>query len=80
MSQTQACEWIHRLTLVLNQALGFGQQVPTRKAADVTQVLRACPSMEFIIDGTERSIQRPKDKQHQREYYSGKKKCHQSRI
>src|SRR5215213_9386273 len=76
MSQAQACEWIHRLTPVLNQALGFEHQLPARKAADVTQVLRACPGLEFIIDRTERPIQRPKDKHRQREYYSGKKKRH----
>jgi DDE superfamily endonuclease/Helix-turn-helix of DDE superfamily endonuclease len=76
MSQAQACEWIHRLTPVLNHALGFEQQLPARKAADVTQVLRLCPGLEFIIDGTERPIQRPKDKARQRDYYSGKKKRH----
>ena len=76
MSQAQACEWIHRLTPVLNQALGFQKQLPARKAADVTQVLRQCPGLEFIIDGTERPIQRPKDKKRQREFYSGKKKRH----
>jgi hypothetical protein len=76
MSQAQACEWIHRLTPVLNQALEFEHQLPARKAADVTQVLRQCPGLEFIIDGTERPIQRPKDKQRQRECYSGKKKRH----
>jgi len=76
MSQAQTCDWIHRLTPILNQALGFEKQLPARKAADVTQVLRQCPGLEFIIDGTERPIQRPKDKQRQREFYSGKKKRH----
>lgn len=76
MSQAQACEWIQRLTPVLNQALGFEHQLPARKAADVTQVLRQCPGLEFIIDGTERPIQRPKNKKHQKRYYSGKKKRH----
>jgi hypothetical protein len=76
LSQAQACDWIHRLTPVLNHALGFEHQLPARKAADVTQVLRQCPGLEFIIDGTERPIQRPKDKQRQREFYSGKKKRH----
>src|SRR6476660_1442136 len=76
ISQVQACEWIHRLTPTLNQALGFEKQLPARKAADVTQVLRLCPGLEFIIDGTERPIQRPKDKARQKEYYSGKKKRH----
>ena len=76
MSQAQACEWIHRLTPILNQALGFEQHLPARKAADVRHVLRECPGLEFIIDGTERPIQRPKDQARQREYYSGKKKRH----
>jgi hypothetical protein len=76
MSQAQACEWVHRLTPILNQALGFEHQLPARKPADVTQVLRQCPGLEFIIDGTERPIQRPKGKKSQREFYSGKKKRH----
>lgn len=76
MSQAQACEWIHRLSPILNQALGFEKQLPARKAADVAQVLRQCPGLEFVIDGTERPIQRPKDKKRQREFYSGKKKRH----
>jgi hypothetical protein len=76
MGQAQACEWVHRLTPVLNQALGFEHQLPARKPADVTQVLRQCPGLEFIIDGTERPIQRPKNKKRQKHYYSGKKKRH----
>lgn len=76
MSQAQACEWVHRLTPVLNQALGFEHQLPARRAADVTQVLRQCPGLEFVIDGTERPIQRPKNKKRQKHYYSGKKKRH----
>jgi hypothetical protein len=35
-----------------------------------------CPDLEFIIDGTEHPIRRPKDKAKQKEYYSGKKGCH----
>lgn len=76
MSQAQACAWIHRLTPILNHALGFEHQLPARKAADVTQVLRQCPGLAFIIDGTERPIQRPTDTKRQREFYSGKKKRH----
>jgi hypothetical protein len=76
MSQAQACAWIQRLPPVLNQALGFEKQLPARNAADVAQVLRACPGLEFIIDGTERPIQRPKDKARQKAYYRGKKKRH----
>lgn len=74
MGQAQANEWSHRLTPLLNTALGYEQQLPARQAADLEQLLAQCPELEFIIDGTERPIQRPKDHQRQREHYSGKKK------
>jgi hypothetical protein len=76
LSQAQANHWIHNLTPILNQALGYEQQLPARKTRDVEQVLAACPELEFILDGTERPIQRPKDRQRQRDNYSGKKKRH----
>ena len=76
MSQAQANEWIHRLSGLLNQALGYEMQLPERRAAKLETVLSRCPSLEFIIDGTERAINRPKDKDDQKDYYSGKKKCH----
>lgn len=76
MGQPQANEWIHRLTPILNQALGDAMQLPARQPKDIQQVLRECPGLEFIIDGTERSIRRPKDQDRQRRHYSGKKKRH----
>jgi hypothetical protein len=76
MGQTQAGEWIYRLTPILNQALGYEKQLPARKAQDIEQVLKMCPDLEFIIDGTERPIRRPKSKKKQEDNYSGKKKRH----
>lgn len=76
ISQPQANVWIHALTPVLNAALGHQQQLPVRKATALTQVLEACPGLEFIIDGTERPIQRPHHAERQKQYYSGKKKRH----
>ncbi len=76
MGQTQTGEWIHRLTPILNQALGYEKQLPARKAQDIEQVLKMCPDLEFIIDGTERPIRRPKSKKKQEDNYSGKKKRH----
>lgn len=76
MSQAQANEWVHRLTRVLNQALGYERQLPEREPANLEAVLSACPSLEFLIDGTERRINRPKDKADRKTYYSGKKKTH----
>jgi hypothetical protein len=38
------------------------------------QVLAASPELEFVIDGTERRINRPEDKEKREKHYSGKKK------
>jgi len=61
MSQPQANEWVHRLTPFLNAALGHQQQLPARQPRDLEAVLGECEGLEFIIDGVERSIQRPKN-------------------
>jgi hypothetical protein len=76
MGQAQAWDWIHRLAPILNQALGYEKQLPARRPGDMAQILAACPGLEFIIDGTERPIRRPKDKKRQETHYSGKKKRH----
>ena len=76
MGQPQANEWIHRLTPMLNQALGYEKQLPARRAKDIEALLEACPELEFIIDGTERPFRRPKNPDHQKKNYSGKKKRH----
>jgi hypothetical protein len=76
MGQAQANEWVHRLTGVLNRALGYEQQLPEREPANLEAVLNRCPSLEFMIDGTERPINRPQDKADRKRYYSGKKKSH----
>jgi DDE superfamily endonuclease len=75
-SQGQACQWIHRLTPVVNRALGHELHLPARRPAPLQEVLRTCPGLEFLIDGTERPIRRPKDGDRRREDYSGKKKRH----
>ncbi|HEY9815618.1 MAG TPA: transposase family protein [Candidatus Obscuribacterales bacterium] len=60
----------------MNQALGDEQQLPEREPASLETLLSRCPSLEFIIDGTERRINRPKDKAERKTYYSGKRKVH----
>jgi len=76
MGQPQANEWIHRLSALLKVALGYDLQLPARTPKDIKAALETCPGLEFIIDGTERLIRRPKDKQRQKANYSGKKKRH----
>lgn len=76
MGKTQAHEWVHLITPLVSKALGYELQLPERQAASVREVLAACPELSFIIDGSERPIERPKDKDKQRDSYSGKKKKH----
>jgi len=74
MSQGRANEWIYKLTPILESALGEAQCLPERDPQNLAQVLALCVAVDFIIDGTERPIQRPTDPIEQKEQYSGKKK------
>jgi len=76
LSQPQANFWTERLTPILEQALGERLCLPARRPADMSAVFVACPDLKFIIGGTERAMQRPKDASRQRQYYSGRKKRH----
>jgi hypothetical protein len=76
ISQSQVNVWVHRLSNVLRMTLGMAQYLPERDPANLEAVLAQCDGLEFMIDGTERRIQRPSDLQQQKKYYSGKKKTH----
>ena len=56
--------------------MGYETQLPARQTKDIKAVLETCPGLEFIIDGTERPIRRPKNPDRQKKNYSGKKKRH----
>ena len=73
-SQGRVNEWIHQLSTVLKMALGQAQALPERDPHNLEQTLALCISVDFIIDGTERRVHRPKDATEQQEKYSGKKK------
>lgn len=65
------------LGIILESALGKKLVLPERQMKSVEDFLKAFPeAKEVFIDGTERPIQRPKDKEKQRNNYSGKKKRH----
>jgi len=77
LSQPQANYWIHLLLPILRQTLaemGFAPERNPVAVADSPLVAETEP--DFLIDGTERRRQRPKDAQKQAEHYSGKKKTH----
>lgn len=69
--------WIHFLTDILWETLGYQLQLPKARISSLQGMYQNCPDLkEFIVDGTEREIERPKDNQKQKDYYSGKKKHH----
>ena len=74
MHQPDANQWIHLLHPLLNQALAALGKLPVRDAAAF--VPEEAELAIYFHDGTERPIPRPKDKQLQKKYYSGKKKQH----
>ena len=77
LSQSRTNDWIHRLLPILKQALDdlgvLPERDPQRFARHEKQ---QSGSRNYIIDGTERRRQRPKNPEKQALYYSGKKKAH----
>ena len=82
MSQPETNKWIHLLSPILHPALDELDELPAREATPEvfekeTDVESDTTAPEhFFQDCTERPIQRPKDQQAQKDYYSGKKKQH----
>ncbi len=69
--------WVWYLEQVLFSALGYELELPKRKIRNHGEWIDICPELaDFLVDSTERAIQRPKDNEEQRKYYSGKKKHH----
>jgi hypothetical protein len=66
-----------RLSKILQSSLKKKLVLPKRKLKSIEDFLEAFPeAREVFLDGTERPIQRPKNKERQKENYSGKKKRH----
>jgi len=76
LSQAQTNEWIHTLMPVLEKALIRLKQMPARDAQTFQASLDVTLPSDFMIDGTERRKQRPKNPEKQAESYSGKKSAH----
>jgi hypothetical protein len=77
LDRSQANRWMHRLQPLVEEALGQPLALPKRKLTSLEEFVDAFPEVErVILDGTERPIQRAKDRDPQKEDYSGKKKRH----
>lgn len=75
--RSKACLRQQELSQVLESALGKKLVMPKRQMRSLDEFFKAFPeAREVFIDGTERPIQRPKDKKEQKDNYSGKKKRH----
>lgn len=67
--------WKVFLEEVLWMALGHQLSLPKKKIKTMAGMIEVCPDLqEFLMDATERPIQRPQD--NQEFFYSGKKKRH----
>jgi hypothetical protein len=68
---------IDNLTPVLEVSLGKTVSLPKRKIRSLEEFFALIPeAKDVFVDGTERPIQRPKNKDKQKKNYSGKKKAH----
>lgn len=76
-NRANACRRQHELSDLVEKTLGKKLVLPKRQMRTLEDFYKAFPeAKEILIDGTERPIQRPKDKQKQKDNYSGKKKRH----
>jgi hypothetical protein len=71
MTQPQANGWIHLLCRVLRKTLKRLKELPERNSRKLELLLEACP--DVLLDGVERTVQRPLDTEQQQDCYSGKK-------
>ena len=80
LSQGQVSHWVGVLTPLVNAALGRELLLPARRPADLEKLLAEVPDLRLLIlDGSERPIRRPKNKQARKDDYSGKKKAHRKK-
>jgi hypothetical protein len=63
LDRSQANRWMHRLQPLLAEALGKKMALPQRKVTSLEGFVEAFPDVKrVILDGTERPIQRSKDR------------------
>lgn len=80
LSESNACFWVHEYLLILDKALGYAHKKPLRpRGRNLEQLITEFPELVelgMLGDGTERPTRKPKNKDHRKSWYSGKKKRH----
>lgn len=74
MTQPQVNQWKQVLQLILKDSLAKIGVLPARNTKDLNKLLQKLEVETIIVDATERTMNRPKDNEVQKEFYSGKKK------
>lgn len=80
LSESNACFWVHEYLPILNKALGYAHKKPLRpRGRNLEELIAEFPELVelgILGDGTERPVRKPKNKDHRKSWYSGKKKRH----
>jgi len=77
VDRAQTCRWTHSFMPILEKVLGKELVLPARQIKSAEEFIRLFPEIkEVFIDGTERPVERSKNKEKQKKDYSGKKKRH----
>lgn len=77
LSQGRVNYWVHRLLPILQRALAEMGMKPERDGKKVGELIEAVEGgANLSLDASERELQRPVNKEKQKEKYSGKKKTH----
>ena len=72
----RCCKSVHFFSKALEKTLGRKLVLPKRRINSVEEFIRLFPAVKDVfLDGSERRIQRPKDRKAQNKTYSGKKKA-----
>ena len=78
LNDSNICRNLAQMRRLLRKQLPEPAQIMAaqKKISSIEELFRLYPDLKAIVDGTEQPIQRPKDKEKQKAYYSGKKKRH----
>lgn len=83
IDESVANRWVHRLTPLLEKTLAFKLVLPKhtgggrRRGRTIEEIITEFPDLkDFLLDGMEQPIRRPKNQEKQKAAYSGKKKRH----
>lgn len=78
LNESNVSRNVHHIKRLLKEGLPEPMKLMAaqKKINSVEELFRLYPDLKAIVDGTEQPIERPKDPEKQKTYYSGKKKRH----